>query len=383
MPGAAGQSRHLECVTARVASNVLKAHSAVDELPGLGELKEKDQEAVRKRFEELASPGEGEEKKAPAAKKAAKPKKAEEEEEGEGEEEGADVAKPQKKAAPKRKAAAATGGEKSEKAKSHKKKEPAAKKKKEGEEEEGGDPGYVVSHAGGSSTASDCEEAMLAAASAPTPLPTTAPAPPPACARCGLQSRPPGTTHCSSCDKCVEGFDHHCMWLGVCVGRRNHHLFVRYAAAQTLVCLVGFHLALTACGRATPASYADDGGGWLSYATLGVMGLLALLMGLLTGTHTVLVLTGQTSRQVVQRARYRVAGGAAAAASKGGGGGGGGGGSRPPAPAPLRLSAGLLAQNAAHLVCGVRPGWLVGGVWVTRANAWLGLMVNNPYYSCC
>jgi predicted amidophosphoribosyltransferase len=27
--------------------------------------------------------------------------------------------------------------------------------------------------------------------------------------------------HCSACDLCCEGFSHHCVWLGKCIGYRN------------------------------------------------------------------------------------------------------------------------------------------------------------------
>lgn len=31
----------------------------------------------------------------------------------------------------------------------------------------------------------------------------------------------PGTEHCSDCDICIRGYDHHCPWTGKCIGEGN------------------------------------------------------------------------------------------------------------------------------------------------------------------
>ena len=33
------------------------------------------------------------------------------------------------------------------------------------------------------------------------------------------------TKHCVICDKCVDDFDHHCFWVGNCIGKKNFSLF--------------------------------------------------------------------------------------------------------------------------------------------------------------
>lgn len=45
------------------------------------------------------------------------------------------------------------------------------------------------------------------------------------CETCNVL-RPPGTSHCSRCNACILNFDHHCPWLGTCIGAKNHSYFV-------------------------------------------------------------------------------------------------------------------------------------------------------------
>ena len=101
--------------------------------------------------------------------------------------------------------------------------------------------------------------------------------------------RPPRAAHCSECNVCVEKFDHHCPWMGQCIGKRNYRFFLGFVNSVCALCV--YTLALSAYVAShvlqTPQLPVSKGGGRAPHP-LGIDAILethpaALALIVLTG----------------------------------------------------------------------------------------------------
>lgn len=78
--------------------------------------------------------------------------------------------------------------------------------------------------------------------------------------------------HCRKCDKCVAGFDHHCLWLNTCVGRRNYHRWLLFLLLLCCWSLGGVEL--EECG-----ALGVTGGSWLKHVFVSASNILVRIAG--------------------------------------------------------------------------------------------------------
>eukprot|EP00828_Plagiopyla_frontata_P033814 TRINITY_DN43928_c0_g1_i1.p1 TRINITY_DN43928_c0_g1~~TRINITY_DN43928_c0_g1_i1.p1 ORF type:complete len:136 (+),score=9.38 TRINITY_DN43928_c0_g1_i1:214-621(+) len=64
------------------------------------------------------------------------------------------------------------------------------------------------------------------------------------CEKCNSFWKPQRAHHCSTCNKCISGMDHHCPWTFCCIGNRNHKSFLLFTFYLLIGALIYFYYSI-------------------------------------------------------------------------------------------------------------------------------------------
>lgn len=131
------------------------------------------------------------------------------------------------------------------------------------------------------------------------------------CTTCQIY-RPPRTSHCSRCDNCIEVLDHHCPFVGNCIGKRNYKYFIAFIMLSSALAFMLCVQLICVAAEDKPVGDQDSqntgpggpipkGSGEL---VLIIFGIACIIVGILLAGfacfHLWLVNKGKTTREYIK-----------------------------------------------------------------------------------
>ncbi|KAI6647257.1 palmitoyltransferase ZDHHC14-like [Oopsacas minuta] len=124
------------------------------------------------------------------------------------------------------------------------------------------------------------------------------------CTTCKLY-KPPRTSHCSTCNVCIENFDHHCPWVGNCVAKRNYRYFYLFGFTTLFTCIY-----VSGCNILNVVLTATDPGNGIldglkvaaaSLVQFAITGFVLWSLIGLVGYHTLLIAQAKTTNEAIKK----------------------------------------------------------------------------------
>ncbi|KAL5547716.1 hypothetical protein UlMin_002947 [Ulmus minor] len=117
------------------------------------------------------------------------------------------------------------------------------------------------------------------------------------CSTCKIV-RPLRAKHCSTCDRCVEQFDHHCPWVSNCIGKKNKWDFFIFLVLEVLAMIItgGVALSRVLTDPLAPPSF----GAWISYVGTKHVGVISFLVADFFLFFGVAILTAVQASQIAR-----------------------------------------------------------------------------------
>ena len=102
------------------------------------------------------------------------------------------------------------------------------------------------------------------------------------------------TYHCKKCEKCIASYDHHCFWVGSCIGELNHFRFFLYLFIESCCIWIIFFSGFSGLIKGTEGHMA-----FMFILALTVV--FGIFLSCLCIFHCYLICDGRTTWEIIAR----------------------------------------------------------------------------------